>query len=59
MNEATYKGRPMGLNVHDQKANFPVVAKQELGLSEIAPSQLSSSGQKRHWRASARILERG
>jgi len=42
MRNATYKGRPMGLSVRDQKANFPVVAKQELGLSEIQPSQVSS-----------------
>lgn len=41
MNSARYKGRPMGLSVRDQKANFPDVAKQELGRDDLKPSEIS------------------
>jgi tetratricopeptide (TPR) repeat protein len=41
MRNARYKGRPMGLSVRDQQANFPEVAKQELGEDQLDPSEIS------------------
>ncbi len=41
MNSAHYKGRPMGLSVRDQEANFPDVARQELGRDDVKPSEIS------------------
>ncbi|MFC1654910.1 glycosyltransferase family 39 protein, partial [Myxococcota bacterium] len=41
MRNARYKGRPMGLSVRDQQANFPEVAKKELGEEELSPSEIS------------------
>jgi tetratricopeptide (TPR) repeat protein len=41
MNSPRYKGRPMGLSIRDQQANFPAVAKQELGRDDLKPSEVS------------------
>jgi 4-amino-4-deoxy-L-arabinose transferase-like glycosyltransferase len=42
MRSARYKGRPMGLSVRDQHANFPEVAREELGRDDLKPSEISS-----------------
>ena len=41
MRNARYKGRPMGLSVRDQQANFPEVAKKELEDDDLKPSEVS------------------
>jgi len=38
---ARYQGRPMGLSVREQQANFPEVAKKETGRSDLKPSEIS------------------
>lgn len=38
---ARYDGRPMGLSVREQQANFPEVAKKETGRSNLKPSEIS------------------
>ncbi|MBW2699457.1 MAG: glycosyltransferase family 39 protein [Deltaproteobacteria bacterium] len=40
--EARYKGRPMGMSVRDQEANFPAVARKELKQKKVKPSRVSS-----------------
>jgi len=42
MRSPRYKNRPMGLSVRDQQANFPAVARQELGRDDLSPSEVSS-----------------
>lgn len=42
MRSPRYKNRPMGLSVRDQQANFPSVARQELGRGQLKPSEVSS-----------------
>ncbi len=39
---ARYQGRPMGLSVRDQQANFPEVAKRELERDDLDPSEIST-----------------
>jgi 4-amino-4-deoxy-L-arabinose transferase-like glycosyltransferase len=38
---ARYEGRPMGLSVREQQANFPEVAQKETGRSNLKPSEIS------------------
>jgi 4-amino-4-deoxy-L-arabinose transferase-like glycosyltransferase len=38
---ARYQGRPMGLSVREQQANFPEVARKETGRSDLKPSKIS------------------
>jgi 4-amino-4-deoxy-L-arabinose transferase-like glycosyltransferase len=38
---ARYRGRPMGLSVREQQANFPEVARKETGNSDLKPSEIS------------------
>jgi len=42
MRNARYKGRPMGLSVREQQANFPAVAKKELRCDNLRPSEISN-----------------
>jgi 4-amino-4-deoxy-L-arabinose transferase-like glycosyltransferase len=42
MRNARYKNQPMGLSVRDQQANFPKLAKTELGRQDLKPSEISS-----------------
>ncbi|HUU03644.1 MAG TPA: glycosyltransferase family 39 protein [Myxococcota bacterium] len=42
MRSPRYKNRPMGLSVSDQQADFPAVARQELGRDDLSPSEVSS-----------------
>ena len=39
---ARYQGRPMGLSVREQQVNFPEVAREETGYSDLKPSEISS-----------------
>ena len=41
MRSPRYKGRPMGQSVHYQQANFPEVARRELGRDRLKPSEIS------------------
>lgn len=41
MTTPRYKGRPMGLSVRDQQANFPRVATQELQRDDLKSSEVS------------------
>lgn len=49
MRSARYKGRPMGLSVHEQQANFPEVAKKELRRDDLRPSEISNFWIKKTW----------
>jgi 4-amino-4-deoxy-L-arabinose transferase-like glycosyltransferase len=42
INSPVYKKRPLGLSVRDQQINFPQVAKEELGRSDLKPSEVSA-----------------
>lgn len=48
MRNARYKGRPMGLSVRDQQANFPEVARKELKRN-LRPSEISSFWIEKAW----------
>ncbi len=49
MHNARYKGRPMGLSVREQQANFPEVAKKELKRENLKPSEISNFWVKKTW----------
>lgn len=50
MNAARYQGRPLGLSVKQQRANFPEVARRELGVGELKPSAVSRFWNREAWR---------
>ena len=49
MRNARYKGRPMGLSVREQQANFPEIAKKELKRDNLKPSEISNFWVKKTW----------
>jgi len=49
MQNARYKGQPLGLSVYEQEANFPEVAKQELGREDLKPSEISNFWIEKTW----------
>ena len=46
---ARYQGRPMGLSVREQQANFPEVAKKETGRTDLKPSEISGFWVEQTW----------